>query len=100
MRFCDTPGLDDCLTRENAAAEIRSGLQQDAYYRIFFVVTLESGRVKSQDVSTMKLVLEAAKQIKTSSYSIIVNKVAKNICDKMKNDSDHLTYPVCGLDPQ
>ena len=75
IRHIDTPGLDDALKREQAAEEMRLALQQDGYYRIIFVVTLEAGRVKNADKATIRLVLNAARQITTSQYSIIVNKV-------------------------
>jgi len=76
IRYCDTPGLDDPLLRQQAAEQIRLALQQDGYYRIVFVVTLEAGRVKPADKATIRLVLNATSQVTTSQYSIVVNKVS------------------------
>jgi len=83
--YIDTPGLSDEEKRKEAAAEIEKALKKGGVYRIFFVVTLESGRIKPDDKATMKLVLEAAAQIKNNSFSIIVNKVSPQICQLMKD---------------
>lgn len=47
--------------------------------QIFFVVTLESGRVKPDDLTTIKLVLDAAEMIGHNQYSILVNKVSPEL---------------------
>ena len=81
--YIDTPGLDDLENIQRAASEIEKALKQGGDYRVFFVVTLESGRIRSKDKSTMKLVLEAAREIKNS-FSIIVNKVPKPFHERLK----------------
>ena len=47
-------------------------LKRDGEYNIFFVITLEAGRLRPEDTETMKLVLEAA-PIKDK-YTIVINK--------------------------
>ncbi|CAE7681139.1 wrt-1 [Symbiodinium sp. CCMP2456] len=74
--YMDTPGLADVEKRRIAAKEIEKALKQDGDYRIFFVLTLESGRVRPQDKATMELVLQAAPCI-GHKYGILFNKVSK-----------------------
>lgn len=71
--FLDTPGLNDEEKREQAAQAITRALKQNGRYLILFMTTLENGRVKPEDIATMKLVLDAAPSI--TSYGIIVNQL-------------------------
>ena len=73
--YMDTPGLSDVELRKAAAEAITEALKQNGMYQIFFVVTLEAGRVRPVDLTTIKIVLENAKDI--TNYSIIVNKLTK-----------------------
>ena len=83
--YLDTPGLADIELRETAAKAITEALRKNGRYQIFFVVTLESGRVRPQDVATIKLVLENAKDI--TSFSLIINKLTKKMRNKiLEND--------------
>ncbi len=86
VRFIDTPGLSDIDMREKAAKEIKAALTKGGLYKIFFVITLEAGRIRPDDKTTMKLVLEAAKTIQHS-YSVIVNKVQEEVIEAV-NDED------------
>lgn len=52
-QYFDTPGLEDIKLREQAAREIETALKKDGSYRLFFVITLESLRVKPADVTTI-----------------------------------------------
>ena len=79
--YMDTPGLSDVKLRKAAAEAITEALKQNGMYQIFFVVTLESGRVRSEDLTTIKIVLENAKDI--TQYSVIVNKLTKKVYDKV-----------------
>eukprot|EP00972_Heterocapsa_arctica_P004459 662494-Heterocapsa_arctica.AAC.1 len=72
----DTPGLDDVKLREMAAKEISKALKRDGDFKVFFVITLEAGRVRPSDKVTIKLVLDAAPDIGCK-YGIIVNKMSK-----------------------
>jgi hypothetical protein len=59
----DTPGLADVSMREQAAREIESALKKDGNYSIFFMITLEAGRVKPEDVTTINTVMDAVKVV-------------------------------------
>jgi len=93
--WMDTPGLSDVNLRKQAALEIEAALKQNGYYKIIFVVTLESGRVRPDDITTMSLVHKAASKIGIN-YSIIVNKVTKGVFSAMK-DPEQKSQLDCGL---
>ena len=80
--YVHTPGLADEKQRKKAAKEIEKALKQDGDYRIFFVLTLESGRVRPQDKATMELVLQAAPEI-GQNYGTIFNKISKRALAKV-----------------
>ena len=61
--------------RQAAAKAITEALKQNGNYQIFFVLTLSSGKVRSEDIVTICVVLMHAANIK--SYIIIVNKLSK-----------------------
>lgn len=63
ITFMDTPGLADIKLRKAAAQAITKALKKNGTYQIFFVVTLEAGRVRAQDLTTIRLVLENASDI-------------------------------------
>lgn len=86
--FMDTPGLADDGLREQAAAAITEALKKNGFYRIFFVVTLEAGRIHTADKTTMKLILSAAP---ITNYSIIFNKVTKRWVNEVLQDKDMQT---------
>ena len=82
QRCCvvDAPGLydvNDDITRHNAD-EIKTGLCQNAEYKIVFVVTLESGRFIAQDLSMIKAVTKAIK-FKKDQVAILINKVGSDV---------------------
>lgn len=54
---------------------------------MFFVATLESGRVKPDDAALIKLVLDSIPQIKPNKYSIIVNKVSNMVMSILDNNT-------------
>ena len=60
LKFGDTPGLTDVEKREQAAAEISEALRQEGEYRLVFVVTLASGRVRPDDITTMCVCIACA----------------------------------------
>jgi len=84
--YIDTPGLSDVKLREQAAVEIKSALTSGGIFKIFFVITLEDGRLRPDDKTTMKLVLDAAPEI-GSNYSIIINKLLPEIIDTFDDKS-------------
>lgn len=90
--FMDTPGLSDFKTRKDAAAEITKAIkkssQEEGSLKLIFVLTLESGRVRATDTTTMKLVLDALPQ--NTQYGILVNQIYPKIVDKLYSDQDNL----------
>ena len=94
--YMDTPGLADIKLRKAAAEAITKALKQNGMYQIFFVVTLESGRVRPQDLATIRLVLENAKDI--TYYSLIVNKLTRTLYNKfLENEGQKLKELVTEL---
>ncbi|CAE7487753.1 unnamed protein product [Symbiodinium natans] len=87
--FMDTPGLSDMKRREAAAEAITEALKQDGRYKIFFVITLQNGRVRPEDVTTMNLVLDAAP---ITHYAIIINQMPQREFEELKSD----TSPASG----
>ena len=65
--------------REVAGREISEGLRNGGAFKVLFFVSEESGRVNSQDATTMKVVLDSAPEIWQGQglpkYGVIVNKV-------------------------
>jgi GTP-binding protein EngB required for normal cell division len=84
--YGDTPGLADAKTREDAAKEIAKALRQEGAYKLFFVVTLEAGRVRPQDALTIRLVLEALPD--DVSYGIVINKVSDKLREKLQDEQN------------
>merc|ERR1712066_561661 len=72
--------------RLQAAEAIAEGLRLSGDYKIVFVVTEQMGRVLQQDATTIRLVLDAAPEIKMN-YGIIVNMVSKGVWKKLKKAS-------------
>ena len=51
--YMDTPGLADVQLRKAAAKAITEALKKNGIYKIFFVITLEAGRVRPVDLATI-----------------------------------------------
>lgn len=98
--YMDTPGLDDLQLREQAARAITQALKTVGSYRVVFVLTLNSGRVRPEDLTTMKLVLEAAP---ITHYGIILNKIESSIANRYRSNAtlfDDLKVRLMGNLPQ
>jgi len=83
--YMDTPGLEDIKMRKQAAKAITEALKRDGEYQIVFVVTLEAGRVRPTDVTTITLVLESAKEI--THYGVIFNILGKRVLKKINEEN-------------
>ena len=71
--------------RQKAADAITQALKQNGYYKIFFVVVLQNGRVRPEDIATMTLVLNAAP---ISHYGVIINQLSpREYKDLLSKDS-------------
>eukprot|EP00808_Paulinella_micropora_P008652 g53434.t1 len=75
QRVADAPGLSDPITRRKAAAEITKALKYNTNYKLIFVLSLESGRVRPDDCATVVSILLALP--KGVPYNIIINKVSR-----------------------
>jgi predicted GTPase len=79
--YIDTPGLSDTQLRERAAKEIEEALKHNNNYKIVFVATIESGRIRPDDLTTINVVCDA---IKTEfEYGLIFNKVSEALEEKI-----------------
>lgn len=72
----DTPGLEDVKLRNQAADEIEKALKQDGVYKLFFVITLEAGRIKPADLATIDVVMDAIDH-NDRAFNVIINKLSK-----------------------
>ncbi len=66
ITYIDTPGLTDIKRRKEAAEEIAKALRQaaeDDRFKLVFCITLEAGRVRPADFSTISLVRTAKKEM-------------------------------------
>jgi hypothetical protein len=87
VSYGDTPGLSDMKKRKQAAAEITKSLKKDGKYRLVFVCTLESGRVRPDDVTTIETVLEAIND-EEFPYGIIINKMKSRMLNKYEREAE------------
>ena len=82
--FYDTPGLADNTHREAAGKAISDALRKGGKFKVLFFVMTESGRIVHQDVTTLRLVLDAAPEIENH-YGIVINKLHKKVAEKLEN---------------
>jgi hypothetical protein len=87
ISYGDTPELSDTEKRKQAAAEITKALKANGRYRLVFVCTVEAGRVRPDDVTTIHTVLDAVNDEKFP-YGIIINKMTPRLLDKYTNEAD------------
>ena len=94
--YLDTPGLADINMRKVAASSITEGLKKNGKYQIFFVITLNAGRLRLDDLVTIWLVLLSVPDIKF--VNIIINKLSKREYDFLHNsggiDKSNLLGPL------
>ena len=98
--FYDTPGLADDTYRQAAGEAIRDALREGGPFKLLFFVMTEAGRVVRQDITTLRLVLDAAPEI-GNNYGIIINKVPQNVAKGLENPNNgkmFLTKLFTGID--
>ena len=99
ITYLDTPGLADIKLREQAAKAITEALRKNGRYQIFFVITLEAGRIRPEDMATIKLVMDSTSDIKH--YSIIINKLSTPVYNFLtQNNQKELTVLVTEITEQ
>jgi len=88
--FVDTPGLSDAKLRKEAAEAISTALKAGGKFKVMFTVKQDAGRVRTSDITTIQMVLDACEEIGSDRFSIIVNMCSKPIMklfsDKSKFD--------------
>ena len=85
-KYCDTPGLDDKVKKEQAGAEITKLLRQGDEITLAFVATLTAGRIKPADAMTIDLVLESLQIDVNNKYTVIINQVTDAVFNELKAD--------------
>ena len=75
INYLDTPELFDIERRKAAANAITMSLKQNGIYLVYFVCTLDHGRLRPDDVTLLRLILDSAKELTT--YYVIVNQVSR-----------------------
>jgi len=85
VTFCDTPGLKDVAMRNKAAIEITEALKQGGEFLVTFTITLEAGRVKPEDISTIEAVVKAAPEIRD--FGLVINKLSKNLYNRLSSNA-------------
>ncbi|KAG3115749.1 hypothetical protein PI124_g8347 [Phytophthora idaei] len=90
VQYMDTPGLADRNIQEKAAAAITEALRQSGTYKLFFMVRLENGRVVSDDLATIEIVLSSI-ELDEIPFAVIVNNVKKRqYTNMMEKGADYL----------
>jgi GTP-binding protein EngB required for normal cell division len=75
-QFLDTPSLSNIMNCSKDAQEIEQALKMDGHYRIFFILTLEAGRLRAQDIDNILLIMELIKN-EDKNFNVIINKVTR-----------------------
>ena len=83
-KYGDTPGLEDIKIRDIASKEITKILKLNGIYQLIFVLTLEAGRVRPGDVSTINLVLDSIQ--KKVPFGVIINKCTEVFVKKFNEN--------------
>jgi predicted GTPase len=86
--FIDTPGLCDASKRSYAVESVQKALNQGGYYRIFYVAVLQSGRLRPDDLDTVKMIADAIGD--AFKYSLIINKLSKRMYTTLKDDMSEI----------
>ena len=81
----DTPGLCDVEKRKQAAEAITKALKQEGIYKVFFVLTLDHGRLRPDDIALLQLVLESASEL--TKYYLIINQVISSLKKKLADSN-------------
>lgn len=88
----DTPGLSDVKLRRLAAEEIKQCILTGRLVKLIFVITLEAGRVRPDDVNTINLVLDAINphlEVENN-FGILINKLTAGEFKGLQVESNRL----------
>lgn len=99
--YMDTPGLADEQLRREAAKAIAEALKAGGEYKVCFVLLSTQGRVRPDDKSTMKLVLNAVPEL-GENFGILLNQCSRKFMQGMQEPGDKLdkfiSYLFSGMD--
>jgi len=83
--YFDIPGLSDLVLRQQAAEAIDKALQAGGDFQVAFFTREDEGRLRNDDITTMKLVLDATKgQVTEDHFAIVVNMCDEELIAEMK----------------
>lgn len=95
--YSDTPGLDDARIRDRAAKEISYAFRRGGKIKLIFVSTLEAGRLRSTDLATMRIIVEAIQSVgvdPAKQFSIIINKCEPEVLELLENKKNRAMLEV------
>ena len=98
ITYMDTPGLNDISKRQQAADAITTALKHSGQYKVFFVATLEQGRLKPDDITLLQLILNSAPDL--TSYGFVFNQVIPNVKRQLGEEKDVLDVLLKGGVPK
>ncbi|RLN44247.1 hypothetical protein BBJ29_006322 [Phytophthora kernoviae] len=84
VTYMDTPGLANKTFNESAAQEITTALKQSGFFKLFFMVRFQNGRVVAEDLSTIESVFDSI-EIPDVVYSVIVNNISKEMYETLSS---------------
>merc|ERR1740124_1975989 len=82
--FMPLTGLSNTHRRKEAAVEINNALEKKGKCKMFFIVTLEGGRVRPEDTETISLVSKTV--YIRNRYTIIINKATPRTINELKKE--------------
>lgn len=86
IKYSDTPGLADVDRRVEAAEEITKALSKDDEIKLIYVLKLDSARLRTEDIGTLKLILSSFERddIETAyKYTIVVNMLSPFLLEQI-----------------
>ena len=84
--FVKCKGLADVALRKTAAEEITKALRMNGRFKIVFVVSIEAGRVRADDITTIDLVMESIHC--PAEFAVVINKVGKKAKKNFKSNEE------------
>ena len=92
--YIDTPGFDDIKNKKATIKEIQKALKLNGNYKIFFVITLEGGRIRNIDAILIEIILQSLENVPNLTFGIIVNKLDNESLNYLKDEENFLAFHV------
>lgn len=93
--YMEVSGVDNEETRREAAHAVGDVLRQGGKYLLLFIVTLDAGRVRPDDINLVSLVLDQNKDI--NCYGVIFNKITDGILRELNEDPNNRNIVITQL---